>query len=74
MAAHGRLDILVNNAALSGDLEFGNASFEYPRRIFDVNLFGQLVMTRAAAANGGAALGASTKRWVDAEDSRPQCQ
>jgi NAD(P)-dependent dehydrogenase (short-subunit alcohol dehydrogenase family) len=46
---YGRLDILVNNAALSGDMDFGNTSLAYARRIFDVNLFGQLIMTRAAA-------------------------
>src|ERR1700733_12946452 len=42
VATYGRLDVLVNNAALSGDMEFGNTSFEHARRIFDVNLFGQL--------------------------------
>jgi NAD(P)-dependent dehydrogenase (short-subunit alcohol dehydrogenase family) len=46
---YGRLDILVNNAALSGDMDFGNTSLAYARRIFDVNLFGQLIMTRAVA-------------------------
>jgi NAD(P)-dependent dehydrogenase (short-subunit alcohol dehydrogenase family) len=49
VATYGRLDVLVNNAALSGDMEFGNTTLEYARRIFDVNLFGQLLMTRAAA-------------------------
>ena len=45
----GRIDILVNNAALYGDWEMGNQSFEYLKRVFDVNLHGVWLMTRAVA-------------------------
>ena len=45
----GRVDILVNNAALYGDWEMGNQSFEYLKRVFDVNLHGVWLMTRAVA-------------------------
>ncbi len=45
----GRVDILVNNAALYGDWEMSNQSFEYLKRVFDVNLHGVWLMTRAVA-------------------------
>lgn len=47
--AFGRLDILVNNAALYGDWNTADQSEEYLRRVFDVNLHGVWLMTRAAA-------------------------
>ena len=45
----GRVDILVNNAALYGDWDMGNQSFDYLKRVFDVNLHGVWLMTRAVA-------------------------
>jgi NAD(P)-dependent dehydrogenase (short-subunit alcohol dehydrogenase family) len=45
----GRVDILVNNAALYGDWEMSNQSFDYLKRVFDVNLHGVWLMTRAVA-------------------------
>jgi 3-oxoacyl-[acyl-carrier protein] reductase len=45
----GRIDILVNNAALYGDWEMANQSFDYLKRVFDVNLHGVWLMTRAVA-------------------------
>jgi 3-oxoacyl-[acyl-carrier protein] reductase len=45
----GRIDILVNNAALYGDWDMGDQSYEYLRRVFDVNLHGVWLMTRAVA-------------------------
>ena len=52
----GRLDILLNNAALYGDWDMGDQSYEYLKRVFDVNLHGVWLMTRAVAphmaANG----------------------
>ena len=45
----GRVDILVNNAALYGDWEMANQSFDYLKRVFDVNLHGVWLMTRAVA-------------------------
>jgi len=51
LARHGRIDILVNNAALYGDWDLADQSEEYLRRVFDVNLHGVWLMTRAAAYN-----------------------
>jgi 3-oxoacyl-[acyl-carrier protein] reductase len=45
----GRVDILVNNAALYGDWDMGDQSHEYLKRVFDVNLHGVWLMTRAVA-------------------------
>ena len=45
----GRVDILVNNAAIYGDYNGGDNSLEYLKQVFDVNLHGQWVMARAVA-------------------------
>jgi 3-oxoacyl-[acyl-carrier protein] reductase len=45
----GRIDILLNNAALYGDWNMADQSFEYLKRVFDVNLHGVWLMTRAVA-------------------------
>jgi len=45
----GRIDVLVNNAALYGDWNMADQSFEYLKRVFDVNLHGVWLMTRAVA-------------------------
>jgi len=47
--AFGAIDILVNNAALYGDWDMGDQSYEYLKRVFDVNLHGVWLMTRAVA-------------------------
>ena len=47
--AHGRIDVLVNNAALYGDWNLADQSEEYLRRVFDVNLHGVWLMTRSVA-------------------------
>jgi 3-oxoacyl-[acyl-carrier protein] reductase len=46
----GRIDVLVNNAALYGDWNMTDQSFDYLKRVFDVNLHGVWLMTRAVAA------------------------
>ena len=46
---YGRIDVLVNNAALYGDWDMADQSFEYLKRVFDVNLHGVWLMTRAVA-------------------------
>ncbi|HET9772551.1 MAG TPA: SDR family NAD(P)-dependent oxidoreductase [Acidimicrobiia bacterium] len=45
----GTVDILVNNAALYHDIDNADSSYPYLKTVFDVNLHGQWVMTRAAA-------------------------
>jgi 3-oxoacyl-[acyl-carrier protein] reductase len=45
----GRIDILVNNAALYGDWNMADQSFEYLKQVFDVNLHGVWLMTHAVA-------------------------
>ena len=47
--AFGSIDILVNNAALYGDWDMSDQSEAYLRRVFDVNLHGVWLMTRAVA-------------------------
>ena len=47
--AYGRIDVLVNNAALYGDWNMADQSFEYLKRVFEVNLHGVWLMTRAVA-------------------------
>lgn len=47
--AYGRIDVLVNNAALYGDWNMEDQSYEYLKRVFDVNLHGVWLMTRAVA-------------------------
>ena len=49
MERFGRIDILINNAALYGDWDMGDQSHEYLKRVFDVNLHGVWLMTRAVA-------------------------
>jgi NAD(P)-dependent dehydrogenase (short-subunit alcohol dehydrogenase family) len=45
----GRVDILVNNAAIYGEYEGANHSLEYLKQVFDVNVHGQWVMASAVA-------------------------
>lgn len=48
LAAHGRLDILVNNAAVRGESSFTEISYETWRRIWSVTVDGAFLVTRAA--------------------------
>jgi 3-oxoacyl-[acyl-carrier protein] reductase len=43
----GRIDALVNNAAIYYDLELGKASLEYGRKVMDVNVFGVMLASWA---------------------------
>lgn len=47
--AFGAVDILVNNAALYHDIDNADSSYAYLRHVFDINLHGAWLMTRAAA-------------------------
>jgi NAD(P)-dependent dehydrogenase (short-subunit alcohol dehydrogenase family) len=60
---YGGLDLLVNNAAIYGDMQFDlliSVDWDYYRRFMSVNLDGALVMTRACyphmRARGGGAI------------------
>jgi 3-oxoacyl-[acyl-carrier protein] reductase len=43
----GRIDVLVNNAAIFYGIDNTNTTYEYLRKIFDVNYFGAWLMSRA---------------------------
>jgi len=43
----GRIDVLINNAAIFYGIDNQNATYEYLRKIFDVNYFGAWLMCRA---------------------------
>jgi len=50
VAAYGGIDLLVNNAAVYGDMQFDlliSVDWDYYRRFMSVNMDGALVMTRA---------------------------
>jgi len=73
VAEFGGLDLLVNNAAIYGDLQFDlllTVDWDYYRRFMAVNMDGALVMTRACyphllARGGGAVVNqSSTAAWL----------
>jgi 3-oxoacyl-[acyl-carrier protein] reductase len=45
----GQVDILLNNAGVYYDLDYGDQSYEYLKRVVDINCHGAWLMTRAAA-------------------------
>jgi NAD(P)-dependent dehydrogenase (short-subunit alcohol dehydrogenase family) len=47
IAEFGRVDVLINNAAIYGDIDWSDNSLEYLRKVLDVNLIGILVCCRA---------------------------
>jgi NAD(P)-dependent dehydrogenase (short-subunit alcohol dehydrogenase family) len=50
VAAYGGVDLLVNNAAIYGDMQFDllvSVDWDYYRKFMSVNMDGALVMTRA---------------------------
>ncbi len=70
---YGGIDLLVNNAAIYGDMQFDlliTVDWDYYRRFMSVNLDGALVMTRACyrhmqARGGGAIVNqSSTAAWL----------
>ena len=61
----GRIDVLVNNAAIFFGIDNQDTSFAYLRRIFDVNYFGTWLMCRAVlphmrAGGGGSIINQSS--------------
>jgi 3-oxoacyl-[acyl-carrier protein] reductase len=49
VAEFGTIDILLNNAALYYDIDNARNDFDYLRKVFDVNLHGAWLMSRACA-------------------------
>ena len=73
MAAYGGIDLLVNNAAIYGEMQFDlliTADWDYYRKFMSVNMDGALVMTRAVWAEmqkrgGGSIVNqSSTAAWL----------
>lgn len=67
----GRIDFLVNNAAIFGNLEFNpllTVDLDYLHKVIDVNMLGAVVMTRAVVPYmqpGGAIVNqSSTASWM----------
>ncbi|MBW3662552.1 MAG: SDR family oxidoreductase [Actinobacteria bacterium] len=61
----GRVDVLVNNAALYYDIDNRDQSLEYLRKVFDVNLHGTWIMIKSVAPTmveqgGGAVINQSS--------------
>jgi 3-oxoacyl-[acyl-carrier protein] reductase len=73
VAAYGGIDLLVNNAAIYGDMEFDllvTVDWDYYKRFMGVNMDGALVVTRAVYGHmqkrgGGAIVNqSSTAAWL----------
>jgi 3-oxoacyl-[acyl-carrier protein] reductase len=66
----GRIDVLLNNAAIFYGIENQNHTYEYLRKIFDVNYFGAWLMCRAVfpymkAQGGGVVINqSSSAAWM----------
>jgi 3-oxoacyl-[acyl-carrier protein] reductase len=66
----GRIDVLINNAAIFYGIENFNSSFEYLKKIFDVNYFGTWLMCRAvfpymeAQGSGSVINQSSSAAWM----------
>jgi 3-oxoacyl-[acyl-carrier protein] reductase len=66
----GRIDVLINNAAIFYGIDNFNSSFEYLKKIFDVNYFGTWLMCRAVfpymeAQNSGSVINqSSSAAWM----------
>jgi NAD(P)-dependent dehydrogenase (short-subunit alcohol dehydrogenase family) len=73
VAAYGGIDLLVNNAAIYGDMQFDlliSVDWDYYKKFMSVNMDGALVMTRACypemqKRGGGAIVNqSSTAAWL----------
>jgi 3-oxoacyl-[acyl-carrier protein] reductase len=61
----GQIDILLNNAGLYYDMDYGDQSYEYLKHVVDINCHGAWLMTRAVApsmvtAGGGSIINISS--------------
>jgi NAD(P)-dependent dehydrogenase (short-subunit alcohol dehydrogenase family) len=73
VAAYGGIDLLVNNAAIYGDMQFDlliTVDWDYYRKFMDVNMDGALIVTRAVFGHmqkrgGGSIVNqSSTAAWL----------
>ena len=70
---HGRVDVLLNNAAIFYGIDNFDTSFAYLKKIFDVNYFGTWLMCKAAfphiAKGGGGSVinQSSSAAWLHPE-------
>ncbi|GGL14883.1 SDR family NAD(P)-dependent oxidoreductase [Nocardia jinanensis] len=44
----GQVDVLLNNAGIYYDMDYGDQSYEYLRQVFDINCYGAWLMSKAA--------------------------
>src|SRR5271155_2027151 len=61
----GGIDVLINNAGIYYDMDYGDQSYDYLKRVFDINCHGAWLMTRAASpymvtAGGGSIINVSS--------------
>jgi 3-oxoacyl-[acyl-carrier protein] reductase len=69
----GRIDVLLNNAAIFYGIDNRNHTYEYLRKIFDVNYFGTWLMCRAvfpymkAQGSGSVINQSSSAAWMHPE-------
>ena len=73
LAAHGRIDVLVNNAGYGSYGALEDVPMDEARRQFDVNVFGlarltQLVLPAPAGARGGRIINISSIGGEDVDD------
>jgi NAD(P)-dependent dehydrogenase (short-subunit alcohol dehydrogenase family) len=73
----GRIDVLINNAAIFYGIDNFNSSYEYLRKIFDVNYFGTWLMCRAvfpymeAQGSGSVINQSSSAAWLHMTSPMP---
>ena len=73
----GRIDVLINNAAIFYGIDNFNSSYEYLKKIFDVNYFGTWLMCRAVfpymEANGSGSVinQSSSAAWLHMTSPMP---
>ena len=62
----GRIDALINNAAIYYDLELGKATLDYGRKVMEVNVFGVMLASWAEVSGGWVPVAFVPKRFRSA--------